>query len=159
MKVELDSALKLQDTTTMPAVGKPPAKVHLSWLGEHRFDGARTSGGPSVRIDSTGVSGPSPVDLLLCALGGCAGIDVVDILAKRRTPAHALSVDVVGERLAGTPSRVTKIQLDFKLVGANIDRAHAERAIELAVTKYCSVRDSLDPNVPIEWSLELNGSR
>jgi putative redox protein len=35
---------------------------------------------------------------------------------------------------------------------------HAERAIELAVTKYCSVRDSLDPNMPVTWSLELNGS-
>jgi putative redox protein len=34
---------------------------------------------------------------------------------------------------------------------------HAERAIELAVTKYCSVRNSLDPNVPVEWALELNG--
>jgi putative redox protein len=28
----------------------------------------------------------------------------------------------------------------------------------LAVTKYCSVRDSLDPNMPITWRLELNGS-
>jgi putative redox protein len=33
---------------------------------------------------------------------------------------------------------------------------HAERAIDLAVTKYCSVRDSLDPALPIEWTLELD---
>ena len=25
-------------------------------------------------------------------------------------------------------------------------------------TKYCSVRDSLDPNLPVTWKLELNGS-
>ncbi len=159
MSHELESELKLQDTTAMPVVGKPPARVHVSWAGAHRFDGARTSGSPSIRMDSTGVTGPSPVDTLLCALASCTGIDVVDILAKRRTPVHALSIDVVGERYAGTPGRLTKIQLDFKVVGADIDRAHAERAIELAVTKYCSVRDSLDPSLPIEWTLELNGAR
>ena len=159
MSQELESELKLQDTTSMPVVGKPPAKVHVSWAGEHRFDGARTSGSPSIRMDSTGLTGPSPVDTLLCALAGCIGVDVVDILAKRRTPVVALSIDVVGERYAGTPGRVTKILLDLKVVGADIDRVHAERAIELAVTKYCSVRDSLNPNMPIEWTLELNGAR
>jgi putative redox protein len=45
------------------------------------------------------------------------------------------------------------------MIGADVERAHAERAIELAVTKYCSVRDSLDPNMPVTWALELNGSR
>ncbi|MEN9818580.1 MAG: hypothetical protein RLZ32_2460, partial [Gemmatimonadota bacterium] len=24
-------------------------------------------------------------------------------------------------------------------------------------TKYCSVRESLDPNMPVTWRLELNG--
>lgn len=159
MSDQRESELKLQFTTSMPVIGKPPARVHVSWVGEHRFDGARTAGGPSIRMDSTGVTGPSPVDTLLCALAGCTGVDVVDILAKRRTPVHALSIDVVGERHAGSPSRVTKILLDFKVVGAEIERVHAERAIELAITKYCSVRDSLDPNMPIEWTLELNGAR
>ncbi|MEQ1690687.1 MAG: OsmC family protein [Gemmatimonas sp.] len=159
MNQEIESELKLQVTTSMPVAGKPPARVHVSWAGDHRFDGARTSGSPAIHMDSTGVTGPSPIDTLLCALAGCTGIDVVEILAKRRTPIHALSIDVVGERYAGTPSRVTKIQLGFKMVGADIDRVHAERAIELAVTKYCSVRDSLDPNLPIEWTLELNGAR
>jgi len=159
MTREFESDLKLQDTAAMPVVGKPPARVHVSWAGEHRFDAARASGGPSIRMDSSGVTGPSPVDTLLSALAGCTGIDVVDILAKRRTPVHALTIDVLGERFSGIPGRVTKIVMTFRMLGADIDRAHAERAIELAVTKYCSVRDSLDPNIPIEWSLELNGER
>jgi putative redox protein len=109
-------------------------------------------------MDASGITGPSPVDTLLSALAGCTGVDVVDILAKRRTPVQALSVDVEGERFAGVPGRVTKIHLAYHLVGADIERQHAERAIELAVTKYCSVRDSLDPNMPITWSLKLNES-
>ena len=39
--------------------------------------------------------------------------------------------------------------------GVGIERVHAERAIELAVTKYCSVRDSLDAQMPVEWTLDL----
>jgi putative redox protein len=98
------------------------------------------------------------VDALLCALASCTGVDVVDILAKRRTPLSAFSVDVVGERSPGTPGRLTKIHLAYRMIGAEVERAHAERAIELAVTKYCSVRDSLDPNMPVTWALELNGA-
>lgn len=159
MSSNLESDLKLADTTAMPVVGKPPARVHVSWAGEHRFQAVRAAGGPPIIMDGSAKAGPSPVDTLLSALAGCTGIDVVDILAKRRTPVSALTVDVVGERFAGIPSRITKIVLDFKIIGADVDRVHAERAIELAVTKYCSVRDSLDPNMPIEWVLELNGER
>lgn len=149
---------QLKDTTAMPVVGKPPAKVQVTWSGDHVFEGVRSSGGPAITMDSSGKQGPSPVDTLLCALAGCTGVDVVDILTKRRTPMSALSVDVVGERFAGTPGRLTKIELVYHIIGAGVERVHAERAIELAVTKYCSVRDSLDPNLPITWKLELNGS-
>jgi putative redox protein len=152
------SAEQLKDTTAMPILGKPPATVQVTWSGDHVFDGVRLSGGPSITMDSSGKQGPSPVDTLLCALAGCTGVDVVDILAKRRTPMSAMSVDVVGERFAGTPGRITKIELVYHIIGAEVERVHAERAIELAVTKYCSVRDSLDPSMPITWRLELNGS-
>jgi putative redox protein len=152
------SAEQLKDTTAMPVVGKPPAKVTVTWAGEHRFDGIRPGGSPAMRMDASGATGPSPVDALLCALAGCTGVDVVDILAKRRTPVQALSVDVEGERYAGVPGRVTRIHLAYRIIGAEVQREHAERAIELAVTKYCSVRDTLDPTMPITWALELNGS-
>jgi putative redox protein len=149
---------QLKDTAAMPVVGKPPATVQISWTGDHQFEGVRLSGGPAIHMDSSGKTGPSPIDTLLCALAGCTGVDVVDILTKRRTPMSAMSIDVLGERFAGTPGRITKIELVYHIIGAGVERVHAERAIELAVTKYCSVRDSLDPNMPITWRLELNGS-
>jgi putative redox protein len=95
------------------------------------------------------------VDLLLGALASCVSIDVVDILAKRRTPVESLTVDVAGTRVDGVPRRLTHVRLDVRIRGAGIERGHAERAIELAVTKYCSVRDSLDPALPVEWTLDL----
>jgi putative redox protein len=122
-----------------------------------QFDGGKLAGGPTIRIDNGGTTGPGPVDTLLLALSSCTTEDVLTILEKRRTPATSLRVEVTGTRRAGVPARVTHIHLHYVIDGEGIDRANTLRAIELAVTKYCSVRDSLDPNLPIEWSLTLNG--
>jgi putative redox protein len=91
-------------------------------------------------------------------MAACTGIDVVDILDKRRTPVESFGIDVVGDRFNGVPARITAIEIQYTITGNGIERVHAERAIELAITKYCSVRDSLDPNMPITWTLTLNGA-
>lgn len=135
--------------------GRPPSRVAVTWAGAHAFDVGRP-GGPTVRLDAG--AGPSPVDALLGALAACTAVDVVDILAKRRTPLASLAVDVEGERFQGTPGRLTRVALVYRMRGAGVERAHAERAVELAVTKYCSVRDSLDPAIPVEWRVELEES-
>jgi putative redox protein len=135
---------------------RAPNEVAVRWTGAHRFDAGRP-GGPTIAIDADAAGGPSPVDALLVALGTCTAVDVVDILAKRRTPVESLDVSVVGQRKDAVPARVTHVLLTYRIRGAGIERVHAERAIELAVTKYCSVRDSLDPALPVEWRLELEG--
>lgn len=145
----------LKNTTVNLTPVRPPSKVTVNWVGEHRFDGKRQTGSPSIRMDASGQTGPSPVDTLLCALAGCTGVDVVDILAKRRTPVESFSVDVEGERFGGIPGRLTAVHLIYHIAGAGIEKEHAERAIDLAVTKYCSVRDSLNPDMPVTWELRL----
>ena len=132
-------------------------RVAVTWQGEHRFDAGRP-GGPAVRIDASAQTGPSPVDALLIALGTCTSVDVVEILAKRRTPVATLTVNVEAARADASPKRVIGALLTFAITGEGIDRAQAERAIDLSVTKYCSVRDSLDPALPVQWKLVLNGS-
>ena len=133
-----------------------PSRVVVSWRGEERFDAGRP-GGPVLRLDGNAETGQSPVDGVLSALAACVSIDVVSILAKRRTPVASLEVDVVGERADGTPRRIVAVTMEFRVAGAGIERVHAERAIELALTKYCSVRDSLAKDIGIRWSLTLNG--
>lgn len=135
-----------------------PKKVNhivLRWDGDHRFDGSRLGSQQSIRIDADATTGPGPVDTLLCALAACTGVDVVDILEKRRTPVQGLTIEVAGERASAVPARLTRIHITYKMRGVGIERLHAERAIELAVTKYCSVRDSLDAQMPVGWTLDL----
>jgi putative redox protein len=130
--------------------------VVTTWAGDHQFVAGRP-GGPSIRMDGKARTGPSMVDTMICALAGCTGYDIEDILAKRRTPLEAMSIDAVAERADGIPARVVKVHLTYTIRGQGIDRENAERAIELAVTKYCSVKNSLNPDIPVEWTLVLEG--
>jgi putative redox protein len=65
-------------------------------------------------------------------------------------------VEALGERVDSIPRRFKHITLNVSIVGKGIERAPAEHAIDLAVTKYCSVRDSLAPDIPVVWNLSLN---
>ena len=135
---------------------KPPSRVRVIWRGDQEFDAGRP-GGPTLHLDGHGRTAQSPPDALLSALAACASVDTVEILAKRKTPASALRVEVTGDRVSTTPRRFERILLEFHVDGEGIERPHAERAIDLSVSKYCSVRDSLAPNIVVEWTLVLNG--
>lgn len=133
-----------------------PSLIHVEWVGQHRFETGRPNG-PTARIDGDGETGQSPPEALLSALATCVSYDVVDIMAKQRTPVEALSIDVVGERVDTIPRRYKSITLNFHIAGKGIEKDKVLRAIELAATKYCSVRDSLRGDIMIDWTVEIQG--
>lgn len=130
--------------------------IHATWAGERRWDCGRP-GGPTARLDGSAESGQSPVDALLSAVAACSGIDLVDILTKRRTPPTSVVVVVDADRRADAPRRVTAMRLRYLVSGDGIDRAQAERAVELAFAKYCSVASSLVPDIVVTTTVVLNG--
>ncbi|HEU4564598.1 MAG TPA: OsmC family protein [Gemmatimonadaceae bacterium] len=138
-------------------MSRPPNIVSVAWAGDRRFDAGRP-GGPTFRLDGDSADGQSsPVDALLAALGACVSVDVVDILKKQRTPPDWYEVEVIGTRVDTIPRKLKHVLLKVRVRGKGIERAQAERALSLAVTKYCSVRDSLDPAIPVEWDLTVEG--
>ena len=137
-------------------MSEPVQVVRAVWAGDHRFDAGRV-GGPTARFDGSGDTGQSPPDALLSALAACSGVDVVDILAKRRTPVERLSIDVTFARRAEMPRRFEHIVLTYRVDGAGIERVHAERAVQLAFATYCSVAASLAPDVVVETMVIVNG--
>ena len=132
-----------------------PSRILVNWKSDRIFEAGR-EGRPAITLDGDGGAAPTPPDALLASLASCVSVDVVDILAKRRTPVEKYSVEILGERVDSIPRRFKHITMNISIVGAGIERGPAEHAIDLAVNKYCSVRDSLDPNIPIVWNLSLN---
>ena len=138
-------------------VVKPTITVRATWAGAHLFDTGRP-GGPTARFDGAAKAGQNPVDALVSSLATCVGIDVVDILAKRRTPATALIVDAHAERRATHPRRLERVTLTFRVEGVGVEQSHTERAVELALANYCSVAASLATDIVIETRVEVNAA-
>lgn len=90
-----------------------------------------------------------PVDLLLAALGGCSGIDVINILRKQRQDVRDLSIEIEGIQADDHPNYFKEIKVEFVVKGKNIKKEYVERAIELSHTKYCSVGQTLEPKAKI----------
>ena len=136
---------------------KPPSQVVVRWAGGTLYEAGRPER-PAVRLDTSGKTGPGPVDTLMCALCTCTAEDVLSILEKRRTPVSALRIEGQGIRADAVPARLTAIHLTYHIDGEGVEPDQATRAVQLAVEKYCSVRSSLDPDLPIEMTVIVNGS-
>ncbi len=134
----------------------PHPPIDLEWVNGLTFEAGRPSG-PKVRIDGDAQNAPSPFDLLLAAIASCASVDVVTILNKQRTPVQSLSVRVEARRVDATPRRLADANLHFRIHAPGSTLEKAQRAVDLSVTRYCSVRSSLDTAVPITWTVELDG--
>lgn len=143
--------------TATPSVKPVVTKTRATWRGEHRFDAGPD--GRTAPVDADSKTAPGPVETLLNAVATCSGVDVLDILAKRRTPVDRFVVDVTATRRPEAPRRVERLEIVFTIDGADIAAADAERAIQLSFEKYCSVAASLAPDIHAETVLVLNGAR
>lgn len=94
------------------------------------MDGSPESGGRN--------AGFRPMEMLLVGLAGCTAFDVVLILRRGREDVADCIVEVSAERAAEDPKVFTKIHLDYRVKGKNLNESKVKRAIELSKEKYCS---------------------
>jgi putative redox protein len=139
-----------------PSTGKPVAHSHAEWKGGLLYEAG--VGDRKQLIDGNSKAAPSPVETFLGAIGTCAASDVVEILAKQRTPIERMSVDVTGVRRAEYPRRVMSLELMLTIAGKGIDREKAERAMALSIEKYCTVAASLAGDIELTTVIVLNGT-
>lgn len=138
--------------TPAGTVAHPPIEVR--WVRGVAFEAGRPQG-PRIAIDGDAQTAPSPFDALLAAIASCASVDVVTILEKQRTPVHALEVRIEANRVASIPRRLASANLRFSITAPGTTIEKATRAVELSVTKYCSVRSSLIADAPVTWTVEI----
>ena len=101
------------------------------------------------------MAGSRPMELLLMGVAGCAGMDVLSILRKKRVELDDFWMDVDGERAEEHPQVFTKITLKYFFVGNNIKPSDVERAISLTEEKYCGATAMLRNSVDIIHEYEI----
>jgi putative redox protein len=128
----------------------------VTWVAEEQFRAVGPSGHALVMdSDRERNTGPGPMELLLLALGGCSGTDVVDILKKKRQQVSDLSIHLSGERAPEPPRVWTQIKIHFRIVGKGVQPRAVEHALELSRSKYCSVAATLAHTAAIEWTYSV----
>jgi putative redox protein len=133
-----------------------PAKATVQFVNEDLFVGITPSGHAlTLDADKDRSYGPSPVELLLVALGSCTATDVAGILAKKRQHVTRYVVEVSGERRDEYPRSFTSMKVHHILTGYGISAKAVVQAIELSETKYCSVAATLRPGVEIHSTFEI----
>ncbi len=100
-------------------------------------------------------AGPRPKELLLFALGGCTGSDVISILTKKRVPFTNMEIRLAGTVRDEHPQVFTDIHIEYIVDGDEINPADVERAIELSTTKYCPIIAMLKGSVTITHSYRI----
>jgi putative redox protein len=123
-------------------------KIELRRLNDAFHLEAANEQGNTIQIDASPDIGGQhlgmrPMQVLLSALGGCSAIDVINILRKQRQQLTDIRITVTGEREKdAVPAPFVAAHIHFKLYG-EIDNDKAEKAVSLAVEKYCSVAETM----------------
>jgi putative redox protein len=134
----------------------PGVKAVVRFVSDDLFLGTTPSGHAlPLDTDSQRSTAPSPVELLLVALGACTATDVASILAKKRQQVTSYVVEVTGTRRDEYPRRYTSMNVHHILTGKSLSAKAVAHAIELSDTKYCSVAATLRPTVEIQTSFEI----
>jgi putative redox protein len=111
------------------------------------MDGPESFGGSNAGI--------RPKELLMLSLGGCTGSDVTSILSKKKIKLEGFEINITAESADEHPQVFTKMHLEYIFYGKDIPVKDIERAIELSLTKYCSVTAMLQKAMPIEHSFKI----
>ena len=124
----------------------PLVKTTLAWQRDLVFTGS-TPQGYEIEFDADAQWGCKPTESLLLSLAGCMGIDIVTILTKMRIGLTSFRMEVEGERNPTPPQYYKAVEIVLHITGKNVNPQKVDRAIALSRDKYCSVYNSLRPDI------------
>ena len=133
----------------------PHAKI--TWFGGRQFVGSDSSKHSVVMSsqDEENGTGMRPVDVLLTALAGCTGMGVVSILQKKRLDLQGFWINISGEQDEDPPKAFNLIEIEYVVKGRGIKEQDVDDAINLSLTKYCSVSGTVEGKAEIKTTVRI----
>lgn len=102
--------------------------------------------------------GPTPKELLLNAIMGCSGMDVISILTKMRQVPTSFSIKALADKTKEPPTHFSRVNIRYDLTG-EIEAEKALKAVTSSMTKYCGVSFMVAKRVPIFYEVYLNDQK
>lgn len=97
--------------------------------------------------------GPRPKPLLMVALAGCTGMDVISILTKMRVELENFDIKVEGVQTEDQPVHYTSMHITYEFWGKDLSNEKLEKAIDLSLEKYCGVAAAYKKIMPLTCSI------
>jgi putative redox protein len=131
----------------------------VRWLGKMAFDAELND--HHFAIDATDAvggenKGPRPKGLILTAIAGCTGMDVVSILKKMKVTDYKMDIDVSGELTEEHPKVYHTITVEFKFKGNDLPESKIKKAVDLSETRYCGVSAMIRKAAKMETKIYIN---
>ncbi len=98
-------------------------------------------------------TGASPKKMMLAALAGCTGIDIVTILNKMKVPFSAFSISVEAQLTEAHPRIYDHVKLTYTIQVAEVDKVKMEKAVILSQDKYCGVSAMFKAFADLRWTV------
>jgi putative redox protein len=132
--------------------------IDVKWDGNMKF--VTDIDGHKLVLDTTedvggNNEGPRPKVLLMVALAGCTGMDVVSILKKMKVDITFFNLKVEGDINDEHPKKYNAIKVIYELKGPNLSYEKVEKAVNLSIEKYCGVNANLRDAIQMEYEIRI----
>lgn len=134
------------------------SSINAKWLGKMAFD--VKMGDHTITLDASEEvggenKGVRPKPLMLVALAGCTGMDVVSILKKMRVEFDDLNIRVEGDLTEEHPKHYEKMKVIYEFKGENLPLEKLQKAVSLSEERYCGVRATYDKALKVSSEIVI----
>ena len=115
--------------------------ITTKWIGGNAFESNNTSGNIFKIDDAEDSDGLRPKSLMLSALAGCSGLDVVSLIRKMKLDVEEFHMETIANLTEEHPKHYDAVTFEFHFHGNNLNEKKLKRAVDLSVEKYCGVME------------------
>ncbi|MEI8201990.1 MAG: OsmC family protein [Bacteroidota bacterium] len=132
--------------------------VETNWKGQMAF--SANVGGHKIEMDASadnggGDNGARPKQLMMAALAGCTGMDVVSILKKMKVELDSFDIRIEAEMTEEHPKQYSQMHIIYLFKGKTLDIEKLNRAVELSQEKYCGVTAMYRKAMNISYEIKI----
>jgi putative redox protein len=132
--------------------------VNVTWENNMRFDAQ--IGEHHIILDTSienggSNSGPRPKALMMVALAGCTGMDVISILKKMQVDVTWFNLRVEGSTPNEHPMKFLSMKVIYEFKGNNLVYEKLEKAVNLSIDKYCGVNANYRDAMKMEYEIRI----
>ncbi len=132
--------------------------IETAWKGNMQFDALVS--GHHVIMDALPDAGGEdqgvrPKQLMLAALAGCTGMDVISILRKMKVEPESFNIKVEADVTEEHPKHYNKMHIIYELKGKDLPLDKIQKAVELSQDKYCGVSAAYKKAMPLSWEIKI----